>query len=135
MEVEQTVERRTSTAGLIARATAGAAAVLLAVSPWFGGAETRTHALIALGVAALAALVARTWRPWQVPPERLARVLLVGALLLAAAAQLLQACGAGGPDALEDAGVALGRLAYPLVLVAAVAAVAVAFAKSGRRPR
>jgi hypothetical protein len=124
----------TSAAGLLAGAAGIAAAVLLGISPWSGGGDARTHALLALAAAGLAALVARSWQPWHVPPERLARVLLVGALLLVAVAQLLQGAGALGSGWLEDAGVALGRLAYPLVLVAAVAAVAVAFAKSQRKP-
>jgi len=120
---------------LLAGAAGIAAAVLLGISPWSGGGDARTHSLVALAAAGLAALVAGSWQPWQVPPERLARVLLVGSLLLVAVAQLLQGAGALGSGALDDAGVALGRLAYPLVLVAAVAAVGVAFAKSSRRPQ
>ena len=118
----------------IAAALAVAAAVVIGVSPWAGGGDARTHALLALAAAALAALVARAWVLPQVPPERLARVFLVGSLLLAAATQLLLAFGALGPDFLSDAGDVLGRIAYPLVLLAVVAAIGVAFAKSQRKP-
>lgn len=121
-------------ARLVAAAVAVAAAVVIGVSPWVGGSDARTHALLALGAAALAALVAWAWALPQVPPERLARVFLVGSLLLAAVTQLLLAFGALGPELLDDVGTAVGRIAYPLVLLAVVAAIGVAFAKSARRP-
>jgi drug/metabolite transporter (DMT)-like permease len=128
-------ESQWDTARKLAAAIAVAAAVVIAVSPWTGGADARTHALVALGAAALAALVARAWASPQIPPERLARVFLVGSLLLAGATQLLQAFGALGPDVLTDVGEALARIAYALVLMAVVAAIGVAFAKSQRQSR
>ena len=118
----------------VAAIVAVAAAVVIGVSPWAGGPDARTHALLTLATAALAALVARAWALPHVPPERLARVFLVGSLLLAAATQLLLAFGALGPDFLSDAGDVLGRIAYPFVLLAVVAAIGVAFAKSQRKP-
>ncbi len=103
---------------------------LVAASPWWGGSHARGHAVIALGGAALALLAARRWGLPQVPPERLARLLLVGSLLLVSLAQLIEGVGALGSDAAHDAGVALGRIAFPLVLIAVVGALAVGLAKS-----
>jgi hypothetical protein len=133
-EHEPARESALDAARVVAAAVAVAAIVVLAVSPWHGGADARTHALLALGGAALAALVARVWALPSVPPERLARVFLVGSLLLAAIVQLLQALGALGPDLLGDVGTAIGRVAYLLVLLAVVASIAVLFAKSATRP-
>jgi len=71
-----------------------------------------------------------------VPPERLARLLLVGSLLLVAIAQVVEGVGALGVEAAHDAGVALGRVAFPLALLAFVGALGVGVAKSrqGRAP-
>jgi hypothetical protein len=65
-----------------------------------------------------------------VPPERLARLLLVGSLLLVAVAQVVEGIGALGLDAAHEGGAALGRIAYPLALLGLVAALGVAIAKS-----
>ena len=110
-------------------ATVGAVA-LVAASPWWGGGHARGHAAVAFGAAALALLVAHRWSLPQVPPERLARLLLVGSLVFLAAAQLIEGIGALGLDAAHDAGAMLGRVAFPLVLLAVVGALGVALAKS-----
>lgn len=114
----------------VALVTAVGTVVLVAASPWWGGNHARGHAVVALGAAAVALLAARRWALPHVPPERLARLLLVGSLLLVAAAQLTEGIGALGLEAAHDAGVALGRIAFPLVLLAVVGALGVALAKS-----
>jgi len=114
----------------VALVTGVAAVLLVAVSPWWGGNHARAHAAVALGSAALALLAALRWAPPQVPPERLARLLLVGSLVLVAVAQLTEGIGALGLDAAHDAGAALGRVAFPVVLLALVGALGVALAKS-----
>lgn len=111
-------------------ATVVAAIGLLGVSPWSGGGHARAHAAVAFGAAALALLAAVRWALPPVPPERLARLLLVGSLLLVAVAQVVEGIGALGLDAAHDAGAALGRIAYPLALLGLVAALGVAIAKS-----
>ncbi len=110
--------------------TALAAAALIGISPWSGGSHARGHAAVALAAAALALLVAVRWGLPRVPPERLARLLLVGSLLLVAVAQVTEGIGALGLDAAHDAGAALGRVAFPLTLLAVVGALGVALAKS-----
>lgn len=117
----------------VALVTAVGTIVLVVLSPWWGGNHARGHAVVALGAAALALLAALRWSLPRVPPERLARLLLVGSLLLVAVAQLIEGIGALGLDAGHDAGVALGRIAFPLALLAIVAALGVALAKSRRR--
>jgi hypothetical protein len=114
----------------VALVTAVAAAALVGVSPWSGGNHARGHAAVALGAAALALLAALRWALPRVPPERLARLLLVGSLLLVAIAQVTEGIGALGLDAAHDAGAALGRVAFPLVLFGLVGALGVALAKS-----
>jgi hypothetical protein len=114
----------------VALVTAVGTVVLVALSPWWGGNHARGHAVVALGAAALALLAARRWTLPHVPPERLARLLLVGALLLVATAQLIEGIGAHGLDAAHDAGVALGRIAFPLALLGVVGGLAVALARS-----
>lgn len=120
----------------VALVTAVGTIALVAASPWWGGNHARGHAVVALGGAAIALLAARRWELPQVPPERLARLLLVGSLLLVAVAQLTEGFGALGLDAAHDAGVALGRIAFPLALLGVVGAFGVALAKSrqGRAP-
>lgn len=103
---------------------------VVAASPWWGGSHARGHGVIALGAAILALLTAQRWGLPHVAPERLARLLLVGSLLLLALAQLIEGVGALGSGAAHDAGVALGRIAFPLVLIAVVGALAVGLAKS-----
>ena len=110
-------------------ATVGAV-VLLALSPWWGGNHVRGHAAVAFVATGLGLLVAVRWGPPQNPPERLARLLLVGSLLLVAVAQLIEAVGAAGLDVAHDVGSALGRVAFPLVLLAVVGALGVGLAKS-----
>lgn len=112
--------------------TVVAAAAVAALSLRWGGAHTRGHAGAAFAGAALALFVARRWQLPYVPPERLARALLISSLLFAGAAQLLEASGALGADRLHDVGSSLGRLAVPLVLLALAGAVGVALAKSSR---
>ena len=114
----------------VALATTIGAVVLVAVSPWWGGAHARVHAAVAFGAAALALLAALRWAPPHVPPERLGRLLLVGSLLLVAVAQGIEGVGALGLDAAHDAGEALGRIAFPLVLLALVGALGIGLAKS-----
>lgn len=113
----------------VALGTTAGAVVLVAASPWWGGGHALAHAAVAFGAAALALLAAVRWSP-QVPPERLARLLLVGSLDLLAVAQLVEGIGALGLDAAHDAGAALGRGAFPLVVLALVAALGVGLAKS-----
>lgn len=114
----------------VALVTGVATVVLVAISPWWGGNHARGHAAVAFGSAALALLAALRWSVAQVPPERLARLLLVGSLLLVAVAQLTEGIGALGIDAAHDTGATLGRIAFPLTLLAVAGAFAVALAKS-----
>lgn len=115
---------------VVALATAVVAIALAAVSPWWGGGHARGHAVVALGAATVALIAARWWSLPHVPPERLARLLLVGSLLLVAIAQVVEGVGALGVEAAHDAGVALGRVAFPLALLAFVGALGVGVAKS-----
>jgi len=117
----------------VALGAAVGAIALVAASPWQGGDHARGHAVIALGAAALALLVALRWAPPRLPPERLARLLLVSAFLLVTLAQLIEGMGALGLDAAHDAGVVLGRIAFPLTLLALVGALGVGLAKSRQR--
>ncbi len=114
----------------VALATTVGLVVLVAVSPWWGGNHARAHAAVAFVAAALALIVTLRWALPHVPAERLARLLLVGSLLLVAVAQLIEGIGALGFDAAHDAGVALGRIAFPLALIGLVGALGVALAKS-----
>lgn len=114
----------------VALGTTVGAVVLLAASPWSGGNHARAHAAVAFGAAALALLAAIRWALPHMPPERLARLLLVGSLLLVAVAQLVEGIGALGPGGVHDAGETLGRIAFPLALLAVVAALGVGIAKS-----
>lgn len=114
----------------VAFGTTVGAVALVAASPWWGGSHVRVHAAVAFGAAALGLLAARRWALPHVPPERLARLLLVGSFVLLAVAQLVEGIGALGLDAAHDAGAALGRVAFPLVLIAVVAALAIGLAKS-----
>lgn len=114
----------------VALVTGVATIVLVAISPWWGGDHALGHAAVAFGAAALALLAALRWSLPRVPPERLARLLFVGSLLLVAVAQLTEGIGALGIDAAHDAGAALGRIAVPLAVVGLVGALGVALAKS-----
>jgi hypothetical protein len=104
--------------------------VVVALSPWWGGGHALGHAAAAFVAAALALLAALRWALPHVPPERLARLLLVGSLALVAIAQLFEAVGALGSEGVHDVGADLGRVAFPLVLIAVVAAFGVGLAKS-----
>ncbi|HWN21443.1 MAG TPA: hypothetical protein VNP93_05685 [Gaiellaceae bacterium] len=114
----------------VALGTTGGAVVLLVLSPWWGGSHAVVHAAGAFVAAVLGLLAAVRWGLPQNPPERLARLLLVGSFVLVAVAQLIEGIGALGLDAAHDAGAALGRVAFPLVLIAIVAALAIGLAKS-----
>lgn len=118
----------------LASALGVAAAVLLGISPWAGGGHTRTHAALVLALAGLVAFVAARWDDPDSPPERLARLLLVASLALVAVTQLALAVGAAGLEPAHPAGETVGRLAYPLLLLAVAGAVGAALAKSARRP-
>ena len=112
-----------------------AAAVAVAVAGVVDGSDAAVvHALVAAAGAAVAWVAARRWPPPPVPPERLARALVVGAFLLVGVAQLLAGLGTW-LDAAESAGDALSRLAFPLALVAAVAGFAALLARSRRDTR
>jgi drug/metabolite transporter (DMT)-like permease len=112
---------------------AGSAAV--AVAGLVDGSDAAAvHAVVAAAGAAVAWTVARRWPPPPVPPERLARAVVVGAFLLVGIAQLLAGVGTW-VDVAESAGAALSRLAFPLALVAAVAGFAALLARSRRDGR
>jgi len=124
---EDTLRTIAFTVGL---GTTGGAVVLLVLAPWWGGSHAVVHAAVAVVAAVLGLLAAVRWGLPPNPPERLARLLLVGSLMLVAVAQLIEGIGALGLDAAHDAGAALGRVAFPLVLLAIVAALAIGLAKS-----
>jgi hypothetical protein len=89
------------------------------------------HAGVATAAALVAWLAARFWERPQVPPERLARALVAGAFLLLALAQLLVGLGSWS-DTAADAGDALSRVAFPLVLLAAAGGFGALLARSRR---
>jgi hypothetical protein len=135
--VESAFERRDPLSPWAERAavallTGGAALVLAGAADGSGAAAA--HAAVAAGGAAVAWLAARRWSLPPVPPERLARALVVGAFLLLALAQLLAAIGTW-LDPAEGVGAALSRLAFPLALLAAVAGLAALLARSRRDAR
>jgi hypothetical protein len=80
------------------------AAVMFAATGLFTSGEAAGHATghlrFGLGVALLAVATLWLWRPRTSPEERLARTMFLGAALVVAAAQLLEAIGAFGygPD-------------------------------------
>lgn len=114
----------------VALGTTVVAVPLVAASPWWGGRHAVGHAAAAVVAAAFALLAALRWSPPRVPPERLARLLLVGSLLLVALAQVTEGVGALGLESAHDAGAALGQVAFPLALLAVVAGLGVGLAKS-----
>ena len=112
-----------------------AAAAAVAIAGLVDGSEAAAvHAVVAAAGAAVAWVAARRWPLPPVPPERLARAIVVGAFLLVGVAQLLAGLGTW-LDAAESAGDALSRLAFPLALVAAVAGFAALLARSRRETR
>ena len=111
-----------------------AAALLAAVGLVDGSRAALAHAAVAAVGATVGWLAARRWSVPPVPAERLARALVVAAFLLVALAQLLAGLGTW-LDAAESPGDALSRLAFPLALVAAVAAFAALLARSRRDAR
>ena len=112
-----------------------AAAALLAVAGLVDGSRAAVaHAAVAAGGVAVAWLAARRRSLPPVPPQRLARAVGVGAVRFGGLAQLLAGLGTW-LDAAESAGDALSRLAFPLVLVAAVAGFAALLARSRRDAR
>lgn len=111
-------------------AAAGVALVGVAA----GEEDAVAHAAVATGAALVAWLAVRFWTLPAAPAERLARALVAGAFLLLATAQLLAALGSWS-DAAADAGDALSRLAFPLALLAAVAALGALLARSRQDSR
>jgi hypothetical protein len=111
---------------------AAAAVALAGIAAGDDGAVA--HAAVATAAAFVAWLAARFWVRAPLAPERLARLLVVAAFLLLALAQLLAGIGAWS-DVANDAGGALSRLAVPLALLAAVAALGALLARSRRDAR
>lgn len=108
---------------------AAAALALVAVGTGEDGAVA--HAAVATAAALVAWLAARFWARPPVPPERLARALVVGAFLLLTLAQLLAGLEPWSEGA-GDAGTGLSRLAVPVALLAAAGGFGALLARSRR---